>query len=571
MTAHLNRIKAILETQMASTPLLVSLGFVVGVGGLFFLTAVPRFESNDDAAMMISVAGLHGTEPSEYIFITHVLIGKLLVYMYRLLGLEINWYSIYLYFYHFLSLFVLTYTIIKRWPYLFHFFFYTVLILIVEIRAMQLLQMTTTAAMAGVSGGFYLLSALKTQRTGDKLLVITAIFLFVSMGLIRREVLYLFSALFFPLVFFKSVEKRTIRPAVLFLLAIAIFSGLHWYERLTLTPEVRSFYNRVDTLSRIRINPRFFPKADIRVFTPTEAMQRAIEKNGWSKNDIDMYIAWIYFDPEVFSNAKFENILSEYRLLAPFNPFPRIGRWLHHYGFYTWYFLTTILLIFLLQRNRDRLYLLASTVTVLSIILCLGYSWRLPLRVYLSLGLYLGVAGIYYLSRNPPSGPARIVKPIHQFIPAVTILILITFSAISVSDFQRTNALNRSGYTMAENLFREITKIAREKKSLIVLTEMVPVEFLFKPHAVALLKDADLLLHGWFTRGPGNLSLLRKYAIGNIMKALYEQDNILLLANTTQRRRIQRFLREHYHQNISFLSINSLIHKVVVPMPDASK
>jgi hypothetical protein len=123
--------------------------FIVLIFLLFFNT---HYVENDDVLMASISSGSYSGKPSEYLVFTNFLIGFFLKGTNQITN-TINWYTLYLYFTHTISLSVIFYCLLQKSKDLIltTLLFLTVFAL-VNVNLLQDLQFTTTSAVAGVAG-----------------------------------------------------------------------------------------------------------------------------------------------------------------------------------------------------------------------------------------------------------------------------------------------------------------------------------------------------------------------------------------------------------------------------------
>jgi len=568
--AHcLRRARVVLQRVAGKRPFLFSVLFTAVFCLLFWATAVPRFDTNDDAVMMVLVSGLCGiglNEPSalQSFATTSPLLGRLLQSAYSAFGSGVNWYAVYLYSVHVVSLVLLTYVLSSRIRRLPAFLLYVATLLYLELYFLQSIQFSTTAAMAALSSGFALVAHLEERSRIRWPAVVLSVFLLLAAGLMRKEVFLLFGLLFAPLGIRLFWRKPNIMKLVPFAAVGLLFVASRIHHRLELDESGRAFYRHSFAFARTRDNPNVsrphvsdFGRVSVRL---TPQSLQAYRENGWSNNDVQLFsVPWFFADPAVFSDDKIESICSHYRFFIRYNPLPQIMLWLTGFGLYTLVFLSAILVFAPLVSTEGRGHFFSAVGVVLLVILVLGYSWRMPYRVFLPMVLFVCVSGVYFMrdiswrewrTHARDWGRARCMA-------AVFTGLLLAF-AVPLHRYVRANADHREGYANCEKLFARMVSVARERDAMLVCGLFPPFEYLFRPSVSELFRDVDVLLNGWVTRSPANQLLLGRRGIGNAVEALYERDDLLFMSTPAVARMVAVFIKEHYGKQVVFRPIEDL-------------
>jgi hypothetical protein len=196
------------------------------------------FNANDDFEMLSIVSGIK-SEPSEMMVFTNIIIGKILVNLYKF-NIHIPWYSLYLIFGIFLSNLSLVYLLFKINKSSKSLIFALLLSLFfISISYLQL-QFTMVSGLLTLSGISILLfsgSINFEKKLYSYSFLVFGLCLFIFGTLIRFNNLYLVIMLFLPFIviiifnyFLKDKTKKFIKPTLLIITTLVVSFLLKYYN-----------------------------------------------------------------------------------------------------------------------------------------------------------------------------------------------------------------------------------------------------------------------------------------------------------------------------------------------------
>lgn len=472
------------------------------------------FETNDDALMMHISAGSLSGEGSPYLVYSHIYLGNMLVWLYGQFP-GINFYPIYLYTAHWLSLSALLYFCAHfhgRMILLFCLFF----LLPVEMLMLCNLQFTSASIMVAFAGLMIVLLALRKKSV--PLLLFAAVLFIISL-LIRWESFILVSILgFFPLAFefYHNRWKTFLLFLSLFILAAFGLRQIH---------ESAYAFGVGETV----MNPETEQQMRFIMDFPQRVSETDLEKAGWSINDYKLCRQWFWADSEFYHWENFKKLSNT--IVFDLSPQGKLMSLLH-FIYSCCGFMAAFFLVFYLFRN-------ASSKRQMAV-------WIVPLLVLL--------AGLFLLERIVP----RVV------IPALTCILMVIVAEAGQIKGRYPNIF--FGLSSALILFqiylsadKNLSSRADFEKSIAVLNKY--------PDHLIINKDSWVNLEGcplWedprrYSKGnlfwidvlagyPVYNDMLKKREIGNLMKAVWNKPDVMVMADQVDD--IIIYAAEHYNEEI---------------------
>lgn len=272
--------------------LLVSLAFAAG-----FLWLEPRFQSNDDIAMMEIVSGADSGAPSAQMVYSHVFIGAVLSRLYALAP-SLPWYPLHLYAAQ-ASAWVLILLGLGRlpragWP---------ALALVPVALALggwvfQQLQFTSTAILLASAGLFYLVACGGEERRSWRPYLIAGLACLWA-GMIRPRSFELAAALALPMGLAFWVRGGPRGRALLFALAVVALHG----ALLLVNRGLARSGGRERYAATLALVPRIVDRAPMGWAEVAE-----LEDVGWELNDLDMLYRFYRTDAAMYAPERLEKL-----------------------------------------------------------------------------------------------------------------------------------------------------------------------------------------------------------------------------------------------------------------------
>jgi len=473
---------------------------------VFLLSLSTHYVENDDVLMSSISSGSYSGQPSEYLVFTNFLIGWVLKILPKINN-EINWYTVYLYLTHTVSLAVFFYCFLLKSKNLAVsiIFFFTGFALI-SANLLQDLQFTTTAATAGVSGLCLLI--LGREHFAEKAI---AILLIIFSSLIRYEttVLILLSAIPVFFVVLRKGQKNKIIGLSVALLGIFIchLANKVYYQS---NVEWSNFLQSIKIRQDIQENKYFY--------TYHQAAS-TLKKVAWSEDDFYLFKGFTFDNSPKYSLANLEKIaktVNEGKLNSIQNEFSFSK---FYNGFVSIFlrfkkpFLLSVILLALTRKPKKFLFFHVSfffTILILSVLDLFGYPLKerviqINLLSTTLLCLFTYVDGF---KLNWVIGTAFGLFFFYS-------VYLLWIKGLSIKKERIT----------AEMAYNEVLTLSKNKLTVIS-------HYVFKPEALSPFKPDIYPYHfyvtGWVSGIPFNHQKIKK-STGNI-----ESKNLNCLSNSSQ-------------------------------------
>jgi len=514
---------------------------------LFFYLITPVFQTNDDIAMMEFASGRTTGQPSEYLIYINVIIGKLLSFLYLNFP-KINWYPIFFYFIHFVSLTVILYCLSLEKRNIYSISIYLLLFSFLELYLLMNLQFTTTAFIAGLGGFILLLTYLNVKGKRFYLAMAGSIVLLTISGFIRRNVFYLIMGMSACVFGLKLLERKSWKIPVILVVVMLLF-GLtnlfndYYYQK----EEDWGFYHEYNKyIGKINGYPDFGYSAK------NKDIYNSV---GWSENDVSMFRSWFFCDLELYSIEKLDYVVSNIKvrrgitdvfktLRRAFDNLDKKVKW------FAGLFLSIAIL--LLSRKKNK-YIFSVIFSSFIISIYLSYLGRLPDWVFSPIIIFTGFTAAFFMCTENMSKRFKIYNNIvTRLMVLIICIVLVTFTFISVSSSSKINEVKQ------HQLEQVIEKLADENKIYVSwgatgLSDKViffsTMQWKDYPHIIQL---------GWRIHTPYYNKTLEKYSVGNIYKAIVEREDVFVICGGAGVKRFIKFMSEHYNKSVS----SSLVYEI---------
>lgn len=573
------------ERRAAQTPFLFSLLAVFVLLAIAVAAFQPSYETNDDVFMTMIVSGQgFCPAPDEHLVFSNVIIGHALKRLYTAWP-NLPWYGCYLLFVHYWAQVAILYcaltadseggTKVAR-PRL---VLYLVYFFLVELPLLSYLQFTSTAFLAAVGGILLLLLAMRRTCQWDTVALprAMAVLLLLVAGLIRFESLAVALLLAAPLglLFARQATRRTLAAAGM---AAAVAAML-----LTVT----TAYNRMSYEHDPRWNG-FFSYNQLRVkfndycwtsYSPqTAAVFSAV---GWSKNDHEMIARWFFDDPVVYSEAHLRAIVEAYPWKSERSTtgyYWQVCRGLLRDRAVWAVFLALPFFLASVDRARHaRWTVIGCTIMAVGLVVFLTWNNKvLPTRVYFPiLSFPLAVALLFparstkvstLLFAREPKGEGRIFHALIRWRaqpPWTRVVVVCLLVGIVMGGFRhcrRSMLVHRDRCALQAFL---VDLRPQSRKLYVCWGATMPFEMISPFDSLASWSHISLLNLVWTQRTPWQEEIKRRFGISNLAQAMYERDDIILVAAQTDRALFTTFAKEHFGTEVEFVPSSSTSEKLV--------
>ncbi|MCX7735835.1 MAG: hypothetical protein N2319_03890 [Candidatus Kapabacteria bacterium] len=563
----LSSLKGFLQKFLQEKPFLFSLVLNTILFAFFFISLTPNFNTNDDYELLSIVAGRYG-EPSEMMVFTNVIIGKILVSLYKF-NIHIPWYSLYLIFGIFISNIVLTYLLFKFQPNLLTLFFSILLSLFFIIINYINIQYTIVAGLLMLSGMSLLFSSNfmnKTTKFSKYLIYFFGSLIFIFGSLIRFENFFLINFLFMSIIiiislkFFKEAKerKRIIRFVFIFIITICSSYILKKYND--------SFYI---------VNQEFNKFIEYQSYRPILMGQQLLElqdnitKNkiltsvGWSNNDYKMIPYVFSFPNDIYSLEKLEKIVNNEKIKS------------NHIEYYLNKFIFSL-------KSWDKLIINPVTIIAILLLLISINIFKIPKQTRILTFFIIWIIFVIILI-------STLTKPLplRVFYTILTYLILIPFFIMIINKDNRNNDIRINKnliiiFTIPLILFASIViffsniynKINQMEFKYFTEKLKLPIMYVLKGGAypfqfypplmdISELDNFNSIGLGWGTAHPVNLKRIEKLKINDLYLDLINRKDLFLISSHIPKNKLENdvyktYMKEHYNLDIDYYVLADL-------------
>lgn len=498
---------------------------------------------NDDVLMAMDVYGKgFSSEPTEYIFFSNIIIGSILKKIYQTVP-TYPWYGFYTFFILFISFVALLYSLLNH-KYsktrIGYFFLYFILFGLWLIR---MPQFTTNAFLVGMSGIFLLLSGInkgKTTVLSNIILVASILFLTLS-SLIRMDSFYLVIVLSLPLILTEIIKndskKQIIKKIFVFFIFLCIIIGMcNAYNNAS--------YFKDD--SWVYLSKKQKLRVDIidnnKVTEYSSRTKHIFDKVGWSLNDFILLKDWFAADDHVFSMAKMEKILTDFKYVPAQKPtifFESMYQDKYFYG------AIVLMIFFVLQVKKEKKNIIQITLSVLlsiSIIIYLGYYVRLPQRIYMSVLAFLSFLMLFFTDKNIelPS-----IKKSEKF----KFLFLVLFIMVFLFVHSMFNTVRERQNIMFKSYIAQLH--AFKGHILLVWSESLPLELIAIFDRLDDFSGIRMFNIASDLKEPKGMKIAEEFNV-KTFEELIGKENLFHIGNMTYMALYARYLKEHYNMDVAF-------------------
>lgn len=508
-------------------PFLSSL-VVAGIFVLFFYF-IPwtGFETNDDALMMhISSGSLSGLG-SPFLVYSHYYLCKLLVWLYGSFP-GVNFYPLFLFFSHWVALTSLLYFCLQS-PGKNTLHFCLFFLLPVETLLLCNLQFTSTAIMVAFGGVMLMINAVRQRSTIH--LLLSALLLTLG-AMIRWESFLLAAAVgIFPIALeFYRKRWRTLLVVIPFFVVIVVVIR-HAHLKAYAERVGETIVNPVTELQMRRI-----------MDFPAKISISELKQAGWSLNDYQICREWFWADPEFFQGTNMKNL--EQAIKFDFSLSGKIVSLLHFVKTNIGFVAAFLILFYFLPEVVDKKQFRTTALPILFILISFFMLERLLPRVVipvLTCSLLLLIANAEQF-KIP-------LQPITFSICTVLLLIQLYFSA-------ERNATNKQNFESTFSCLKKYDDHLIVNKNSCMNLEGCPIQADPRYYSPGNFLWVDVLA-GY----PVYNEVLQKRGINNLMKAIWERPDVMVLADQVDD--IVCYAKEHYQEEIGQTVVERDVNKGV--------
>jgi hypothetical protein len=535
---------------------LITLAFFL----ILLLGSHPGYEADDDISMILLASGYLGGKAVPFLVFSNTLWGFLLNLLYRLTT-RWNWEVLIFLLLNFVSVFSLIYLILSRSSRGLAKAIPIVIVLLTDVFFLENINFTSMAALITLAGFCLLLSTLHSRSHVRFGLLILGITWIVIGSLIRIEAALLVVLLLLAPLGLKArsfnIKNLTIAVVATGVLVASCVLFDRFY--VSSSPAWSSYYQYNQARSNLHDTPRL------------AQIDGAIQKVGWSQNDLVMFTHWFFPDPATYSLAHLQVLVESVPavhtdwiatwevllrgLLAP-DAFPYIllcaAIWLAAWR-------SSV-------AKHTLLPMSALTVIFIGIAYCLEWTAKLPDRVLMSMLASTVVIGLAVLDWSIEDTMAN-ASPASRSLLApwagsyITILLVTAAAVLVAVQTVETSRLHLEQQIAYRQILFDLNDLQEDgivqKVALIVSPSSgIPLEW--SNPLVLDLPTIQYLPLGWLTFSPAYEAVLHQYGVVSLPAGFWLKDNIYLMTRSNLMYGIRKFIREHGGPNTTTQSMYTL-------------
>ncbi len=536
--------KKLLEKRQIHNPSLVGFFLVLLLFILVYLFFGSRYNVNDDIAMSLWAQGRWlAPTPDPHLIFSHYFIGYTLKFFYEHFP-SLPWYGLYLYVTVVVSYFIILRVLLFDANVL---KFALILALMGSSFFLFLAQVTFTfsAGLLTQAGIILLIHELVGPKKSIPLAsYICASCLVLSGFLVRGEASLSIIFLALPILCIiawnmpegaklKILAAFSIQTIILIAAAALLDT---WYYKSNANwasfAKYKWLVSQFNDFDRVHYNA---------------ATKWVFDRVGWSQTDFEIFRSAFYSNPGLFSLEKVSAIVKEF----PFAPSASIGSLISELArcLSSDHFLQCALLLFFatqaLVRGRKNLFVISVlSGSILIQFGCLLYVGRFIDRVYLPQLSFLSITALCLTTRQP-----QITKP--RIAISLTCL-LVLFGCLAGLIYPQEIERSRS-YTEWNSKLKTFVQDSTRPRSAIFLAWGTAFPWFLRP-LDSLDPYPPLAIYGIgaTTRSVYNERWSQIFRIEDIYRDLIKRRDIFIFAAAGEIDLLSRYLREHYHEDVSF-------------------
>jgi hypothetical protein len=505
--------------RLRDLPLAAAALLAIATLGAFFVVSTAQFETNDDVLMSWIADGTLLGEPSRHLVFTNLVIGQALSSLYRLAE-GVHWYLVYLWSLHLVALTAVLYTVIadRRLRLVPHGALVGVLVAVVWWGAWMQLQFTSTALLLAFSGVILHLFG-PEGRSGERASAAAGLMVGVA-SLVRIQTMALAASV--PLLVFALLFRRIAlrRQLVFGAVAVVVVLGgalYHWasYRADGAWHEYVAFNG---ARGELHDTPRL---KEIEEIEPIVA-----EVAGWSRNDLDTFANWFFFDSETFSRPVLERVADA----IPSTTIP--GGFIYR-ARQLWAPTIVLLALFGLalpaSNRRERMTLIGTVLVVAGLALYLLATAKLPIRLTLPVIGFLGLLAILLPGRTDDAAPpwpwSR--SGIRQPMVGMAGLVVATAVVSLIWQIGFESRTNAAASRQLADAFHDAASIDPDGRFVLWASDFQLEDY--SPTDPPNLPEISLISSGWLIGSPMLERRLADLGLTDVYRSIAQEADVFLL------------------------------------------
>ncbi|MCI4625514.1 MAG: hypothetical protein L3V56_06095 [Candidatus Magnetoovum sp. WYHC-5] len=513
------------------------------VTGLLFLFVLviftPAYETNDDTAMALSVAGkVISDTPNPYIRNSNIIIGFLLSTLHKIIP-SVSWYAFYLLFTHFAAMVLLLYSLLTYKYTVTRIVLFIIYFIFIEIHFLMNLQFTSTSCIAAIAG--LLLFYVTAERGRASFFIISGGVIFWA-SLMRLEAIYLVLAMFFPLAVFR-VRQNVLKYVLFFVIVLSLCVGAWKYNNFYLKKDGawNEYFEKVGLLQKF---------LDFQEAPYNESTKPYFDKVNWTFVDYVMLMTWNFSDKVLFSAEKMKEVLANFpslRLSAPVQTISRYFRLiLSDRGVH--YILFVLVLFGVCTRftKEKALSLLFILIVLSGLLSYMMLFMKLERRVYLSMFSFIAAVALLFADFEISTKSLTRQRLAGWIGVLVAVIMSVSVFSLSVQQSRFNKYWNQEVRAAVQAIN------PRAEQLYVVWGPAFPFERLLPFDGFEYLENFKVLWLCGLTVTPFFDERMKSFQIEDINKALYEKQNVFVFIPEQIIRYYAEFVKAHYGDELEF-------------------
>jgi hypothetical protein len=553
----MNSINSALKRFLELNTLLVS--FIVNLflflSVLVFLTPTLGL---DDVYVMLAASGFYTGEPSEFLLISNILLGKIFQWLYGTFPF-VNWYGYLLTFLNFICMTLILYLFLKKSKSLISIVAFLIIFLVSGVEFYIRIHYTFIAFLCGFTGLFLLLFQPPNQKPLTRTLYYAGIFfLFIMAFLVRKESFYGIFAFSIIIIIYEFFKRRNFSLAIVIAVVVTIGFLLKFYDA--------NYYNtKFDPNFSRYFEAQYVLNSENKI--PQEITSDVLAKLNWTENDKALIDGWFWVDQNVFAQEK----LIQYAGFVKRNK--TFGETFH-----------SLFQEIIVKPPSIKYFILLLLIFILSI---LKKETRTVLYLTLINAAVVCTLLVIFLNLN-----YRVLRPVWFFVIAINLLYIVTHikqdeiinkkyrrnfllvlifmvGLVSLAVTKHQNDMNRQLRTSFNGAFEEINQHPNSIFVFRTIYEVYGFPVFVSPNHFS---SKNVIISDWFTYSPVYFDILKYHNInGNLMKDLLLKDHFFIVNSNLFESVFIKFYSDHYNEDITVIKDNEFSSIEVLKLSKSNK
>ncbi len=487
----------------------------------------------DDVYVMLAASGFYTGEPSEFLLIGNVILGKIFQGLYGSFPF-INWYTFILTALNFICMTVILYLFLKKSKSYFSLLAFLIIFLVFGVEFYIRIHYTFIAFLCGFTALFLLIF-----HTPDKKLPIrffyygTVFFLFIMAFLVRKESFYGIFAFSIFVIIYEFIKRRNFSFAIILAGVVVIGFGLQFYD-------AQYYKTKFDPDFSRYFNAQYVLNSENKI--PQDNAANILAKYGWSENDRALISGWFWVDQNVFSQEKLAQYAHQVQrnkglketFTSLFNEIVVKPPSVKYF-----FLLLMIFIISLLKKEtRNIFYLTLLNVAIICIFLVVFKN--LNYRVLRPTWFFLLTVNLLYIFSHYNFDEIFTNTTRKYTLISLTVVTIL----ISLAVTKHQNDVNRQLRKSFDGAFAEINQ---NPESIFVFRTIYEVYGFPAYVSPNNFSKRNVIITDWFTYSPLYYDILKYHKVGdNLMTELVRNENFLIVNSSVMETVFTKFYQEHY-------------------------